>query len=117
MIRSPVDIPTTTAGDCKQCGTHLWSTDEPWAGRPGWRGLYLLSNQSQMDLTVCDACWAEPDLDRLWFAVLAAWRADRPDEERPDIARMAREMFIVAALCARRYAQVDKEDKLELNRG
>lgn len=69
-------MPRKMVGFCADCSTHIWDagTDpKSWGGK---RATMLLANGSFMDVTLCNDCLENPNLDRIWENVLEGWIAE-----------------------------------------
>ena len=114
MLRNPTNLPLKKPGHCSQCTKHLWDREDDYRGRVGKRASFLLANGTIMDLTMCDDCIASPDLERLWFQVVAGWRGGNVDAERVDIAKAVNTNFFLALLYTQPWAHVENEQKVAL---
>lgn len=117
MPRSPLDfsgMSIKTPGHCTQCGKHLWDREDDFRGRSGKRATFMMANGTVMDLTMCDNCLADLDLEQIWFQVLVGWRGGAVDAVREDIAKAVNTNFLLALLYTQDWRDVDNESKLTL---
>lgn len=90
------------SGVCWQCGTRCYELGTPQAEWSGRRVGFLLADGSHMDLTMCEACAADPDLELLWWRVLDGW-----DRTPAYVARQLRQNCILGVLYALPWTLVE----------
>ncbi len=114
MPPSLTDFGPKKPGHCTQCGEFLWDREDDYRGRSGKRATFMLANGTVMDLTMCDECLEDLDLEKIWFQVLAGWRGGNADAVREDIAQAVNTNFVLALLYTQEWRDVDNEQKIAL---
>jgi len=90
-------------GHCSCCEEHLWDGGDAPTTWPGVRTTTMLADGSIMDLTLCDACGENPDLNVIWTNVLEGWDFEDAIEYA---AKQSRENFILCILCVRPWRTI-----------
>ena len=104
-------------GHCTQCNTQCYDPQafppQPKSAWLGVRAHFMLSDGSLMPITMCDACAAAPDYEKLWDVVMAGWLHEtvRGDEDpiiRDNyvLTQFARGTFILELLYTEPWTEV-----------
>ena len=91
-------------GHCTGCGEYLWDPQTDPAFWRGERATVLLADGSQMAITLCDKCLANPDLDIIWSVIIDGWFAEGATAY---VAKQHKENLILCVLYSTPWDEVD----------
>jgi len=99
-------------GHCSCCLERLWDGRDSTIKTDTWPGVQattMLADGSLMDVTLCDACTQDPDLEDIWETVIQGWDAEGSFDYA---SKQSRTNFILDVLYTTPWAIIDKNDFL-----